>query len=564
MRFLLFISLGLTLFSQAQESKAFEVKVVIHPVVQKLKDPRVAPELLTQPLAISTQSELASNHILAGIFHLNGPWDFEAYRHFTAAAKADPDCLMAYWGIAMSLGGLNHEFFSQRKEAVDRMLDLLEAGVGVEWEKGFAQAAGRLYANGAAAAAEVYGKLAEQYPNNLTAQIFALILDRDGYSESGYTNPGQKKAIEGLKTLVKANPENVGVISAWAITSGEAPLDSITLRDEILPYARKLARLHPAYPPFHMLVAHIASRGGVANLALDHARQAVKLYEEYCKREKVSVYDCPGIVRARVYLSTLLAGVDQFEEARKIANSLARTKIAETRVFSQGASALLWEGRSLGPRLALSKGTLDELEHGLSLLKVFKDEEWFDDEDLEKKKSLAVSYRNALAYCIGVRKALLKNDDPAINGLYRGLIERVKKIDTEMALARETSSYSEYLRARNTIEVFAVELRGMIAMRKEGAMKQAALSWFKSAADRQSRPLSLLPPSISYPMEIRIGEFYLATDEPEKAAKAFVEGNERMPNHLGSLRGYRAAVLKMGKNDLAKQIAERIEKVKGQ
>jgi hypothetical protein len=216
---------------------------------------------------------------------------------------------------------------------------------------------------------------------------------------------------------------------------------------------------------------------------------------------------------------------------------------------------LLWEGRSLAARLALSDGRLSQLNRALKLLESFKDEKWF------KEKSLAVSYRNALAYCIGVRKALLKKDAEAANRLYADLITRVQVIDREMLLAKKTSSYTEYLRARNAVELFAVELRGMLAMNKEGAMKRSALTWFKSATDRQSRSANLLPPAVPYPMENRIGEYYLSEGDAGAAAKAYRAGMVRMPNHLGSLRGYREALMKLGKNEAAKQVAQRIEMV---
>lgn len=561
MRFLM-LFLAFPFFVQAQESGEFKVQSVIHSVVQKLEKPRFAPDFVPMPLAISTQSEVASNHVLAGITYLNSAWDFEAYRHFCAAVEADPDCLMAYWGVAMSLGGLNHEFYEPRKAAVDRMLDLLEQGVGVDWEKGFGQAAGRLYANGAEASALVYKNVAEKFPNNLQAQLFSFVLIRDGYSSSGQPNVGQRKAMAGLEKLVKANPENIAVISTWVMAHGDAPLKSSEMREEVLPFVRKLVRLHPDYAPFQLIATHVESRCGNASLAINHARRAIDLFEAYCEQQKVSIYDCPGLIQSRVFLATLLAGKDHFEEAYEIADALAQAPIDGNRVFSKGASLMLWEGRSLGPRLALMRGTMEDLERGLDLLKFFPDEEWFDSKEVEKKKSLAISYRNALAYCIGVRKALLKNDESAIRGLYANLSERVKQIDLEAPLARKTSSYSEYLRARSTARVFAIELRGLIDLRKKGAMKLGAFNWFSSASDLQSRPLNLLPMAIPYPMENRIGEFYLATDKPEKAAMAYRQGLERMPNHLGSLRGYRSALLKMGENDAAEKIAERIELVK--
>lgn len=562
MPLLLFVLFAFPLLVQAQDSREFEVNSVIHPVVQKLEKPTTSSIFTVMPIAISTKSEVASEHVVAGISHLMAPWDFEAYRHFSAAAQADPDCLMAYWGISMSLGGLNHEFFDQRKAAVDRMLDLLEAGVGVDWERGFSQAAGRLYSDGVSAAAQVYRDVAEKFPTNIPAQVFGLILDRDGYSESGQPNLNQAKALRGLGELVKLHPENPAVISAWVMTQGESPLNSSEMRKEVMPFARKLERLYPNYPPFQLIATHIDARCGNASVAINYARRAVSLYEAYCAKDQVSLYDCPGLIRAQVYLAVLLAGKDRFKEAYEIADRLAAMEVTSERVFSSGASLLLWEGRSLGPRLALMKGTISDLDHGLELLKVLDDEQWFHHEDMAKKKSLAVSYRNALAYCIAVRKALLKADESAIESLYRELIQRVKKIDTESVIARKTSSYSEYLRARKAIQIYAVELRGMMAMRQDGAMKRVALTWFRSATDRQSRPQNHLPDVVLYPMENRIGECFLAIGEADKAAIAYREGLDRMSNHLGSLRGYRSALLKLGKDDAAEQVEVRIELIK--
>lgn len=548
--------LVLFLISSVTFGEEFDLKMVIHSVVQKLEKPKVAPEFVANPLAISTSSKKASDHVLAGLTQLNAPWDFEAYRHFAAAAEEDPDCLMAYWGIAMSLAGLNHEFYGERKAAVERMLDLVEAGAGVEWEKGFAQAAGRLYTDGVGVSAEIYANIAEKYPNNIQAKLFSLFLPRDGYGETGRPGVEQKKCIEGLEKLVKAHPENVTVISAWVMVNAEAPLNPATMRTGVLPFARKLARLHPTYPPFQLIASHVESRCGNAELAIGYAREAVKYFEAYQVSDRVTIYDCPGLVKAKVYLASLLAGKEKYEEAYKIADALAKQKVAEARLFSRGGSMLLWEGRTLGARIALAKGQIADLDHGLDLLKVFNDEKWF------KTQSFSISYRNALAFCIGVRKALLKKDYAIADNLYRDLIKRVQVIDSEATLARKTSSYVEWLRGKSTIEIFAVELRGMLAMKETGAMKQAALTWFKSAADRQSRSPNLLPPAVMYPLENRIGEYYLSVDDSENGAKAYREGLERMPNHLGSLRGYRSALLKLGEKEMAQKIAERIELVK--
>ena len=133
------ILLGIICLAGAQED--FEVESVVHPVVAKLAPPKLVGGLSDTAFAVSTISPKASKHVQLGMAYLNAPWDFEAYRHFCAAAQADPGCLMAYWGITMSLAGRNHEFYRQRKAAIERMVILLEANKGVPLEQGYAYAA---------------------------------------------------------------------------------------------------------------------------------------------------------------------------------------------------------------------------------------------------------------------------------------------------------------------------------------------------------------------------------------------------------------------------------------
>ncbi|MDF1751645.1 MAG: redoxin domain-containing protein [Verrucomicrobiales bacterium] len=51
-------------------------------------------------LKISTKSEEAQKFFDQGLGQLHGYWDFEAERSFRQAAMLDPECAMAYWGMA--------------------------------------------------------------------------------------------------------------------------------------------------------------------------------------------------------------------------------------------------------------------------------------------------------------------------------------------------------------------------------------------------------------------------------------------------------------------------------
>ncbi|MDA7922060.1 peroxiredoxin family protein [Verrucomicrobiales bacterium] len=53
-------------------------------------------------LKVSTESPEAQAFFNQGLGQLHGFWDFEAERTFRQVASIDPDCAMAYWGMAMA------------------------------------------------------------------------------------------------------------------------------------------------------------------------------------------------------------------------------------------------------------------------------------------------------------------------------------------------------------------------------------------------------------------------------------------------------------------------------
>ena len=109
MRFLtvLLASLGLAFAAEEPVPKAEEpvpeVDAVISDRVAKLPEPAapLIPKGIT--MAVTAADPKAQQHVLDGVANLHGSWDFEAYRHFCAALKLDPECLMAHWGVVMAL-----------------------------------------------------------------------------------------------------------------------------------------------------------------------------------------------------------------------------------------------------------------------------------------------------------------------------------------------------------------------------------------------------------------------------------------------------------------------------
>ena len=81
-------------------------------------------------MAVSAATEEAQAHVNQGLNHLHGGWEFEASRHFAAAMREDPECLLAHWGMVMSLLNPSPETGAARNAATDRLLDLDRPGKG--------------------------------------------------------------------------------------------------------------------------------------------------------------------------------------------------------------------------------------------------------------------------------------------------------------------------------------------------------------------------------------------------------------------------------------------------
>lgn len=69
---------------------------------------------------ISTQNPEAQKFFEQGVGQLHGFWYFESERSFRTVASIDPDCAMAYWGMAMS--NVNNE--KRAKEFVKKAVEL--------------------------------------------------------------------------------------------------------------------------------------------------------------------------------------------------------------------------------------------------------------------------------------------------------------------------------------------------------------------------------------------------------------------------------------------------------
>ena len=131
-----FASLGLA--AAAEDETVPAVEAVISSRVAALPEPTPVPIPKGLTMAITASDPQAQKHVLDGISNLHGGWDFEAYRHFCAALKIDPECLMAHWGVVVALIDPEPDLLDERSAALSRMVELVEKEAGTELERSYA------------------------------------------------------------------------------------------------------------------------------------------------------------------------------------------------------------------------------------------------------------------------------------------------------------------------------------------------------------------------------------------------------------------------------------------
>ncbi|RPJ33945.1 MAG: tetratricopeptide repeat protein [Verrucomicrobiaceae bacterium] len=504
-------------------------------------------------MAVSAATEEAQAHVLQGLNHLHGGWEFEASRHFAAAMREDPECLLAHWGMIMCLLNPTPETSEARIAASERMLELIEQGKGTELERGYAYGLVKYIEEGPAGAANAFHKVATRFPNDLQAAIFAALFKRGGFDEAGDATPDQERAEKDLLALVEKFPQSPVPLNALLFIRAEARdlTDSLEL-------AQRLTRLVPDYPPFTHLLGHYQWRCGQHAMAASSFGKAASQYQEWMKQQNVSVADCPEWAKAECYRVVALASKGDFKTALAAAREVAATPLSAERPASPGSRFLLWEAKTLPARLLLHGDARGSTKDATASLP--------KPADLKKlhEHSLAYWWIDGLRFALEARRLLEKNDLLGAREVLEALGRHSDSMSKMRTFATASGEISFFSRAFRSLEVLASELRGQVAMAGPAAGRETAYNWFSAAADRQHPATLLLPPSILTPMATRLGEFHLKAKRPAEAVEAYQRALAAFPNDTGVLSGLKTALEAAGKTTEAAETAAKIEALKNE
>jgi hypothetical protein len=201
-------------------------------------------------------------------------WYRGSQRAFENVLKADPECAIAYWGIALSLLWNPHVQPPPKNlaEGATVLAKGKSVGAKTQRERDYLDALGEMYADydkvdhrtRLLAYTKAMEQLAARYPNDDEAQIhYALALNTSA-SPADKTYANQLKGAAILEVIAKRQPQHPGV-AHYLIHLYDTP----ALADKGLDAARRYSKIAPAAAHAQHMPSHIFTRVGYWQESID-------------------------------------------------------------------------------------------------------------------------------------------------------------------------------------------------------------------------------------------------------------------------------------------------------
>jgi tetratricopeptide (TPR) repeat protein len=218
------------------------------------------------PVSCTPEAQRRFEHAMAV---LHSFWWAEGERAFNAVLGADPDCAMAYWGLALSAwsnpfaGGPSGAMLARGAQAAGRAAALPAPSPR---ERGFIAASAALYRNPAAstnavrlqAYADTMARLYRDFPGDTEIAIYHSLALVATAPRTDTTFAQQKRAAAILNPLFARYPNHPG-LAHYVIHTTDSPQMAALGLDA----ARRYARIAPAAPHAQHMPSHIFVRLGL-------------------------------------------------------------------------------------------------------------------------------------------------------------------------------------------------------------------------------------------------------------------------------------------------------------
>jgi tetratricopeptide (TPR) repeat protein len=487
---------------------------------------------------VSTHSAAAQRYFDQGLTLCYAFNHTEAIRSFQAAALADPDCAMAYWGMAFARGP--HVNKPMTKEDNDRACEALAKAVDARSkaspkDKAFIDALAERYKPGFTddhsaldkAYANAMRGLAKQFPDDLDAQVlFAeALMDTmpwDYWSKDRGPKPETEEVIAALKYVLARNPDHPGANHFYihAVEAGPTP-------EAGLPAADRLAKLVPQAGHLVHMPSHIYMRVGQYHDAVRANEEAIQADQSYLRACRAQGF-YPGAYYPHNIHFLWYATVFEGRSAEALAAATKATQYAMD--------------NSCGPNQALEAPRFRHLPW-LTKARFGRWDEILSVPQPPATNSFLVDrimwhFTRGLAYSA------------------RGALEEARREQSEMTKLIHSDEIKALGNPHFPVTAILAVAEHLLAGKVAGLSgdKNEMIQQLEQAVAAEDALPYMEPAYWPFPTRPTLGAALLQADQPAKAEAVFREDLQRFPRNGWGLLGLEQSLRRQGKTDSAESV----------
>ena len=458
---------------------------------------------------------------------LHSFWFAESRTMFEEVLKADSNCAVAYWGIALTHWG--NPFGGQRspqtiangKAAIDKGQ---ATGSPTPREKGYIDAVAGLFSSAdvttqrarVVAYEGATELVAAQNPNDAEARIFWALAIAQTALPTDKTFAQNLRAAEILEPMYKKMPNHPG-LAHYIIHSYDVP----ALAAKGLPAARAYADIAPSVPHALHMPSHTFTRVGAWKESVaTNIKSATEAEKTGGSAEALHAMDYETYAYLQMGMDTQAKGV--LEHATKVAT------MANTSVGATGTGTNTFAIAAIPARYAMER------------------QQWADAAKLEPRPAPNTPYTEAITHfarAIGAARSGKPADAAADIARLKALVEREK----EMKDAYWT-------------EIVDIQRRGAEAwvMFAEGKKDEAIAAMMATADAEDKTDKSAVTPGPLAPAREMLGYMLMESGRNQEALTAFEAVMKKEPNRFLALYGGAQAAEKLKQAAKAKGYYQQI------
>ena len=260
-------------------------------LVQAHEDDKLGKVTFPTSCDAKVQAEFES-----GVAMLHSYWFNYAGKTFKSVLQKDPNCAMAYWGVALDLLGNSLAFAPSVKDANAAWAALEQAraiGAKTQRERDWIETISAYFRDHdkvpvdtrMAAYNKAMEQLTQRYPDDYEAKVFYALTLQASASKSDVTYATQIKSAAMLEKLYEQNPQHPGV-SHFLIHAYDYP----PLAEKGIAAARRYAGIAPAVPHARHMPSHIYSMVGLWEESIASNMASLEIQPDYYHAYDFAVY----------------------------------------------------------------------------------------------------------------------------------------------------------------------------------------------------------------------------------------------------------------------------------